>query len=221
MGLGIMFLNMLKLRRLPKRRHIPIQHPHPPMQRRIPRSDIPNVALEMLHVHGIEADDGGVEADVCLGDVLAVVVGSGVSGEVGFGAIEGGEERCDGVFVGGLGGGEAGFVDAVVDVVVGPLVRGFDVVPPILGEQVDFLVLFWKKVVEFGVEHADYLAGLVADYPVLLEVVQGRDCEAPRVVRVDVKVDVPQMCKVLVQWIRRHVISWDFLIWLREPPAFR
>ncbi len=129
MALGVVFLDMLKLRRLPKSRHVPVQLPDPLVQRRISRSDVSNVALEMLYVHGIEADDGGVEAHVCFGDVLAVVVGSGVLGEVCFGAVEGGEEGGDGLFVGVLGGGEAGLVDAVVDVVVCPLVCGFDVFP--------------------------------------------------------------------------------------------
>lgn len=41
-------------------------------------------------------------------------------------SIEGVEERGDGLLVCFLGGGEARFVDAVVDVVVGPLVGDFD-----------------------------------------------------------------------------------------------
>ncbi len=122
MALGIMFLDMFKLRRLPKGRHVPVQLPQPLVQRRIPRPDVSDVALEMLHVDGVEADDGGVQAHVRLGDVFAVIVRRGVPGEVFLGAVEGGEERRDGLFVGFLGGGEAGLVDAVVDVVVCPLV---------------------------------------------------------------------------------------------------
>ena len=56
----------------------------------------------MLDVDGVEADDGCVETDVGFGDGRAEVVGCGVGGEVGFGAVEGGEEGADGFFVGFL-----------------------------------------------------------------------------------------------------------------------
>ena len=104
MALGIMFLDVFELRRLAKRRYIPIQLSHPTMQRRIPGAYVADVAFEMLDVDGVEADDGCVEADVGFGDVTAEVVGAGggLGGEVGFGAREGGEEGLDGGFVGGL-----------------------------------------------------------------------------------------------------------------------
>ena len=103
MTLRIMLLDMFKHRRLPKCRHIPIQFPQPLMQMRIPRSYIADVAFEMLHVDGVEADYGCVETDVGFGYGGAEVVGGGVGGEVGFGAVEGGEEGLDGFFVGFLG----------------------------------------------------------------------------------------------------------------------
>ena len=56
----------------------------------------------MLHVDGVEADDGCVEADVGFGDGRAEVVGCGVGGEVRFGAVEGGEEWVNSFFVGFL-----------------------------------------------------------------------------------------------------------------------
>ncbi len=57
-------------------------------------------------------------------------------------AVEGFEECGDGFFVGFLRGGKAGFVDAVIDVVVGPVVRLFDLLLQTCGEQFYFLVLF-------------------------------------------------------------------------------
>lgn len=71
---SIMPLNMFKLRRLPKRRLIPIQFPQPLMQRRIPRPNIADIALEMLHVDRIKADDGRIQADIGFGDVRAEIV---------------------------------------------------------------------------------------------------------------------------------------------------
>ena len=100
---SVMSLDMFKLRRLPKRRDIPVQVPQPLMQRRVSASDIPDIALEMLDVYWIEADDGRVEADVCFGYRGAEVVGCGVLCEVRFDAVEGGEEGLDGFFVGFLG----------------------------------------------------------------------------------------------------------------------
>lgn len=102
MTLRIMLLNMLKLRRRPKRRHIPVQPPHPRVNSRIARADIADVALEVLDVDGVEADDGRVEADVDFREARAVVVGAWGGGEVGLDAVEGVEEGCYGGFVGGL-----------------------------------------------------------------------------------------------------------------------
>ena len=65
MALRIMLLDMFKLRRLPKRRNIPIQMPQPLVQRRVSRSYVTDVAFEMLDVDGVKADCGCVEADVC------------------------------------------------------------------------------------------------------------------------------------------------------------
>ena len=75
MALRIVFLNMFELRCVPKRRHIPIQMAQPFMQRGVSGADVADVAFEMLHVHGVEADDGCVETDVGFGDGGAEVVG--------------------------------------------------------------------------------------------------------------------------------------------------
>lgn len=105
MTLSIMLLDMLKLRRLPKSWHIPIQMSHPFMQCGIAGANVSDITFEMLHIHGVEADDGGVEADVCFCDFVAKVVWCCVLGEMGFGAIEGGEERSYSLFVGVLRSG--------------------------------------------------------------------------------------------------------------------
>ena len=84
--------------------------PQPFMQSGIAGADIADVAFEMLHVDGVEADYCCVEADIGFGYVRAEVVGGGAGGEVGLGAGEGGEEGVDGFFVGFLGAmGGGGF----------------------------------------------------------------------------------------------------------------
>jgi hypothetical protein len=51
-------------------------------------------------------------------------------------------EQCsDGFLVSFLSGGEAGFVDAVVNIVVGPFVCGFDFLLQADGEEFDVAVL--------------------------------------------------------------------------------
>ena len=66
MALRIMLLDVLKHRRPAEGRYIPIQLPDPPVQVRIPGADVADVALEVLDVDGIEADDGRVEPHVGL-----------------------------------------------------------------------------------------------------------------------------------------------------------
>ncbi len=95
----IMVFDMFELRRVLERRYVPVQVPQPLMQRRITRSDITEIALEMLHIHGVEANDGSVEANVCLGDAGTKIVGSSVFGKVSFGAVEGVEEGFHGFFI--------------------------------------------------------------------------------------------------------------------------
>lgn len=83
---------MLELSGAAKSGHVPIQMAEPGVDGRVAGADVADVAFEVLDVDGVEADDGGVEADVGFGDVGAVVEGRGVGGEVGFDAVEGGEE---------------------------------------------------------------------------------------------------------------------------------
>ncbi len=94
---------MSELRRPSKSLVLPVTVPQPIVQSRVPAPNIPEVALEVLHVDGVEADDGRVQAHVGFGGVGAVVVGAGGFGEFGFGAVEGCEESLDVLFVGFLG----------------------------------------------------------------------------------------------------------------------
>ena len=81
--------------------------------------------------------------------------------QVLFRAIQAFEQLDDGLLVRFLRGGEAGFVDAVVDVVVGPFVRFFDLGLEVLGEEVQVCVLGRDEGVETGVEHAEDFGGFV------------------------------------------------------------
>ncbi len=69
---------------------------------------------------------------------------------MGLGAVEGLEQRNHIPVVGGLGRGKARLVDAVVDLVVLPLVGLVDLRAQGLGVEVDGAVLFVDEVVELG-----------------------------------------------------------------------
>lgn len=155
MALCIVLLDVLKLRRILESRHIPVEVPQPFVQRRVPRADIADVALEMLHIDRVEADDGSVESHIRLRDVLAEIVGCGVLRQVSLCPVQRRKEGSDRLLVGILGPTnsvsmchhhragklaillcESGLVDSVVNVVVSPLIRFFYLILEIFGEQV-------------------------------------------------------------------------------------
>ena len=98
----IMALNMLKLGGGGKRRGVvPVQMAHPGVEMGEAGSDVTEIAFEVLDIDGVEADESGEEAYVCLGGGGGgEQVGCLGGGEVGFEASEGGEE---GGYSGGVG----------------------------------------------------------------------------------------------------------------------
>ena len=209
MRLGVVLLDVLELRGVVEGGHVPVQVADPPVQVRVAGAHVAQVALEVLHVHAVEAHDGGVEAHVGLGQPVAEVVRArapvGVGGEVRLGAVQAAEQRGDGGLVRVGRGGEAGLVHAVVDVVVGPVVGALDLGPEVLREQVHRRPRQGQLAVEDAVEHADDLARLVGHDPVRLPVVQRGHQEAARVVRILGEVDVAQVRVLRVQRVRPHV----------------
>lgn len=71
MTLGVMLLDVRELGRATKSLVVPVQIPDPLMQVWIAASDVPNVALEVLYIHSIEADDGRVQTNVGLCQTVA------------------------------------------------------------------------------------------------------------------------------------------------------
>lgn len=57
-------LDVVELRRLPKGRVVPVQVAHPAVDGRVSRANVADVALEVLHVDGVEADDCDEAKDV-------------------------------------------------------------------------------------------------------------------------------------------------------------
>lgn len=123
----VMPLDVLKLRGILERRLVPVQVTHPLMHGRISRANIANVALEVLDVNGVEANQRDIQPNVRLGDVLAKVVRSVLLfAKVLLSTVERFKKGDDVALVGFGGGCEAGLVDAVVDEVIMPSVGFFD-----------------------------------------------------------------------------------------------
>ncbi len=57
---GVVPLDVLKLRRVAECRQVPVQVAHPRVDGGVAGTDVANVALEVLHVDGVEADERDV-----------------------------------------------------------------------------------------------------------------------------------------------------------------
>ena len=188
MTLYVVIFDMLELRRVFERRYVPVQLPQPLMQRRVARSYITDVALEMLHIDRVEANDGSIEANIGFRDIGTEIVGSSVFSKMSFGAVERGKKGLDGFFISFLRSrngklvaegfatrawetragetsvrSKARFVDSIVDIVVCPIICPFNFCSQFLREQINALVLVRDYIVKFCVEHSDDFAGLITD----------------------------------------------------------
>ena len=69
MAFCIGMFDLLKVGRALEGIFTPIKPSQPLVESRIARANVPDVALEVLVVHGIETHQGDVQADIGLGDV--------------------------------------------------------------------------------------------------------------------------------------------------------
>ena len=148
---------------------IPIEVPQPPTQPRVVMPYHLQIAHEDVVVGDVEPDEGRIQPDVRLRDVLPEQIRTMPRfAEVPFQPIQGLEQRIQIRFVRVLRRREAGLVDAVVDGVVDPLVHGVDLRPQLRGveaaaRQPVFAQVLGEQGVERGVEDADDLGALVVD----------------------------------------------------------
>ena len=164
-------------------------HPlHPGLQRRVV-AEPPEVALEGAVVGHVEAHAGHEQADVGRGEALAQQERA-ARGETALERVQLLEDAGHGLLVGLLGGGEAGPVDAVVELLVHRPIEGGHLV-----QQVDRAQPRCRLHVrvEGVVEHGHQVGRLVADDGVLARVPQHRDRRAPGVVRVGAGVELVQV----------------------------
>lgn len=185
------------------------------MHIRIPGPYIPNVRLEMLDIDDVESDDCGVESYVCFCDFFAEIEGAFSLGEMLLYSIERGEECDDGFFVCFLGSSKAGFVNAIVDVVIGPVISSLDLGLQVGGEEIQILVLGFEKVIKLqnhvslhsssntsltpgkgtnlSIKHPNNFTTLITDNLPLLHIIKRRHRKPSLILRIDLEIDIPQM----------------------------
>lgn len=238
MALSVMELNVLELSSVVESRNIPVELADPAVNGREAGADITQIALEVLHVDRVEADDSSEQSDISLGDLIAEEVGLRgglLLRKMSLNLVERAKERSDSLFVGFLSGCKAGLVHAVVDVIIDPFIGSIDISLQGLGEQVHLLELLWEDIIELGIEHADNFSALlllalannavlgvsyfVADNQLGLLVEQNGDCESSGIVRIIREVDLANVGEVRVQRIGDSVLPGDLFIRSSEPPA--
>jgi hypothetical protein len=74
MALRVMALDMREFRRILKSRDIPVQMSEPLMNIRVSRANIPDIRLEVLHIHHIEPHNRGEKPHIRLCNILPVIV---------------------------------------------------------------------------------------------------------------------------------------------------
>lgn len=74
MALRVMLLDMFELRGILEGRNVPVQVAHPLVEMRISAANVGEIALEVLDVYRVKADDCGEETDVGFCDRGAEVV---------------------------------------------------------------------------------------------------------------------------------------------------
>ena len=121
-------------------------------------ADAPQIALEVAVIDRVEANERGEQPPVGLGHARAGDVA--LPREPPLDIVERREHVAERLLVGGLRGGEAGAIDAVVDVRIDQLVDGVDLAPQLRRIMVGALV---GERVERRVQHPDDLGGFVAD----------------------------------------------------------
>ena len=67
---------MIELGRILEGGNVPVKFPQPIVDGREATTDVLEVALEVLHVHWIEADDGGIETNIRFSQGIAEHIGS-------------------------------------------------------------------------------------------------------------------------------------------------
>ena len=147
--------------------------------------DPAQVAFEMADIDGVETHQRGEEPPVRFGrDVADQIAGRR---QPPLDLVEGRKQRAERLLVGGLGGGEAGTIDAVVDVGIHERIDAVD----LLAQRRRIVIgLHVGQGVEGRVEHPDDFRRFVVDDGAALLVPQHRHRDASGIVRIRRDIDL-------------------------------
>ena len=151
----------------------------------------------MGHIHRVETNQGGPQTNISLRQLITGQ--EAVLAEDLLQTFQRGKYPIDRFVIGLLAGGESGFIDPVVDVVIDPAVQLIN-----LRAQRRRVVISCAgaQSVKGGIQHADDFRRLIADNGLLLLVPQYRHRNAPAVVRIGMQIELIEKF-VLVEGIAR------------------
>ena len=137
-------------------------------------ADTAFVALKVGHVDRVETHEGCPQTNIGLGQLATRQIA--MLAQNLFQALQRGEHRIDSLIISLLAGGEPGFIDAVIDVVVDPTVQRIDIFAQ-RGRVV--IAGGGAQSVKGGIEHADDFSRLITDDRMLLFIPQNRHLTRP------------------------------------------
>ena len=152
----------------------------------------------MGHIHRVETNQGGPQTNIGLRQL--VTGQEAVLTKDLFQTLQRRKYPIDRFVIGLLAGGESGFIDSIVDVVIDPAVQLIN-----LRAQLRRVVISsaGTQSVKRGIQHADDFRRLIADDGLLLFVPQYRHRDAPAVVGIGMQIKLIKKF-VLVEGIARR-----------------
>lgn len=147
---------------------IVIQPHQPPLHIWIIVSYHLQIALKQIMIRDIKPHDCRIEPNVSFGDMFTQEIRPSILSENALHSIKTFEHSDTTLLVHLLLRGKSGFVDAIVEAVIRPLVQGFDPNFQMLGKEaftrfVRFSQFSRQDRIEVAVQHADYLSAFVTD----------------------------------------------------------
>ena len=186
------------------------------------------IALEDIVIRNIEPDEGGIQANVCIGHEVAeqVLASSSIiplpEGKMPFQPVQALEQYDQMLFVRFLCSCKATLVHSIVDCIVNPLVHLIDLFSQFLRikpRPVTRLTalpdILWQEIVELGVEHPNDLAALVVHDRLGLLVPQDGHGEAATVLRVRFQVQLTQLLESV-----KRIFCIAAMAAREQPPVF-
>lgn len=221
--LGVVFFDVLKVGGVLETGNVPVQVSHPVVDVGVVVSDHLDVRFEVLVVHRVETDDGGVQPHIRFCQVVPNQVpatGSSVFLQDFLHLVQVLEHAKNLLLIHLLNSGETRLVHTVVDVVIYPTVDLVDLGLQLSGVQVNGSVFLVNEVVEPSVEHSDDLTALVVDNGLQLLIPEHRHSKSAVVFGVGLEIQLSDSVKRVQVVGGAHISARGELLCSGETPSF-